>query len=601
MGFLGKIYSKPFKYFDFFFGYLGFRIFVALLLSLFVGILDGLGLAMFLPLLQLADNTVSNFSNTEIIGNFDFVVDSLESLGLKIDFFSVLSLMVLFFIGKGILKFFESYYSFRLLSLFVKRLRFDWIDKLAGAEYKYFASTDAGKIQNTMSGEIERIITAFRSYMAAVQAVVMVLVYLSLALFSNPMFALLVGIGGGLSFLMFKNIYRKTKATSAQMTVDSHEYHGLLIQNVNHYKYLKATGSVNIFADKLKKSVLKFADGLNRIGYFNSILSSLREPFVVIVVAFVILLQVSYFGQSLGPIILSLMFLYRSLTFSVNLQAQYNNFLNVSGSIQNVMAFLGEISANQEVSVQNPVKFHGLESLEFKKVEFKYGKDFRLHDINMTIGRNQTVALVGPSGSGKTTLVNMIAGLLPVDSGEILVNGTPIGHFKPMEIRKSIGYITQEPVIFNDSIFDNVTFWAEKNPDNLRKFWRALEQASIKGFVEGLDLKEDTVLGNNGILISGGQKQRISIARELFKQVEVLILDEATSALDSESEYVIQENLEKLAGTYTIIIIAHRLSTIKKADVIYLMENGSIVHSGTFTDLIEESSEFKRMVNLQHF
>ena len=406
---------------------------------------------------------------------------------------------------------------------------------------------------------------------------------------------------GIFSFLMFKNIYRKTKATSAQMTVDSHEYHGLLIQNVNHYKYLKATGSVNIFAEKLKKSVLKFTAGLNRIGYFNSILSSLREPFVVIVVAFVILLQVSYFGQSLGPIILSLMFLYRSLTFSVNLQAQYNNFLNVSGSIQNVMAFLEEISANQEVSVQNPVKFQRLESLEFKKVEFKYGKDFRLHDINMTIGRNQTVALVGPSGSGKTTLVNMIAGLLPVDSGEILVNGTPIGHFKPMEIRKSIGYITQEPVIFNDSIFDNVTFWAEKNPENLRKFWRALEQASIKGFVEGLDLREDTILGNNGILISGGQKQRISIARELFKQVEVLILDEATSALDSDSEYVIQENLEKLAGTYTIIIIAHRLSTIKKADVIYLMENGSIVHSGTFKDLIEESSEFKRMVNLQHF
>lgn len=601
MGFLDKVYSKPLRYFDFFFGYLGFRMFVALLLSLFVGILDGLGLAMFLPLLQLADSTVSNFSNTEILGNFEFVVDSLEALGLKIDFLSVLSSMVLFFVGKGILKYFESYYSFRLLSLFVKKLRFDWIDKLAGAEYRYFSSTDAGKIQNTMSGEIERIITAFRSYMAAIQAVVMVMVYLSLAFFSNSMFALLVGIGGGLSFLMFKNIYRKTKATSAQMTVDSHEYHGLLIQNVNHYKYLKATGSVNTFADKLKKSVLKFADGLNRIGYFNSILSSLREPFVVIVVALVILLQVYYFGQSLGPIILSLMFLYRSLTFSVNLQAQYNNFLNVSGSIHNVMAFLGEISANQEVSVQNPVKFQGLESLEFKKVEFKYGKDFRLHDINLKLGRNQTVALVGPSGSGKTTLVNMIAGLLPVDSGEILVNDTPIGHFQPMDIRKSIGYITQEPVIFNDSIYDNVTFWAEKNPENLQKFWRALEQASIKGFVEGLDLKEDTILGNNGILISGGQKQRISIARELFKQVEVLILDEATSALDSESEFVIQENLEKLAGTYTIIIIAHRLSTIKKADVIYLMENGSIVHSGTFEDLIEESSEFKRMVNLQHF
>lgn len=601
MIFFERFSSRLFRYFGFFYGYLGLRIFIAMLLSLFIGILDGLGLAMFLPLLQLADNSASSFANDQMLGNFGFLIDTFEVLGLRIDFSSVLLLMVLFFVGKGILKFFETYYNVLLLSRFVKRLRFEWIEKLAGAQYRYFSSTDAGKIQNTMSGEIERIITAFRSYMAAIQASVMVLVYLVLAFLSNPMFALMVGIGGALSFFVFKNIYTKTKATSAQMTVDSHEYHGLLIQNVSHYKYLKATGAVNLYGEKLKKSVVKFSEGLNRIGYFNAILSSLREPFVVIVVAVVILLQVSVFGQSIGPMILSLLFLYRSLTYSVNLQAQYNNFLNVTGSINNVMGFLEEISANQEVNTKVPQKFDRFDSLEFRAVGFGYGKDFQLRGINLSIGRHQTVALVGPSGSGKTTIVNMIAGLLPVDSGEIRVNGKSLGDYHPMEIRKSIGYITQEPVIFNDSIFDNVTFWAEKNPENLLKFWHSLEQASIRGFVESLTLKEDTILGNNGILISGGQKQRISIARELYKEVEILILDEATSALDSESEVAIQDNMEKLSGTYTIIIIAHRLSTIKRADMIYLMEKGSIAAYGNFETLIRESEEFKRMFDLQHF
>jgi len=601
MGFLKTINLKLFKYFNFFFRFLGYRIFVALFLSLVIGVLDGLGLAMFLPLLQFADNSSSAASNTDVFGNFAFIVDFIQNLGFKIDFFSILLIMVLFFVGKGIFKFFESYYNFLSLSLFVKKLRFEGIEKLAGAQYVYFSATDSGKIQNTMSGEIERIIAAFRSYMAAIQAVVMVLVYLFLAFLSNPLFAVLVGIGGGLSFLLFKNIYRKTKQTSIQMTEDSHEYHGLLIQNVIHYKYLKATGMIFEFGEKLKASVLKFTDGLNKIGYYNSILGSLREPFVLIVVAGVILLQVSYFGQSIGSIILSLLFLYRSLTFSVSLQAQYNNFLNVSGSVQNLMTFLEEISKNQEINEQPIGKFKGFASLEFKDVHFNYGKDFQLKAINMSIKKNQTIALVGPSGSGKTTLVNMVAGLLPFDSGELLINGIPFNEYNFMDIRRSIGYITQEPVIFNDSIFNNVTFWAEKNPENLKKFWHALEQASIRSFVDGLHLREETTLGNNGILISGGQKQRISIARELYKNVEILILDEATSALDSESEHVIQENFEKLSGTYTIIIIAHRLSTIKKADVIYLMENGKIVQSGGFEDLMTQSQLFKKMVTLQHF
>ena len=165
--------------------------------------------------------------------------------------------------------------------------------------------------------------------------------------------------------------------------------------------------------------------------------------------------------------------------------------------------------------------------------------------------------------------------------------------------RSKIGYISQESVIFNDSIFNNITFWAEPTAENKKRFEEVIEMASLKDFIEGQPEKELTNLGDNGILISGGQKQRISIARELYKKAEILILDEATSALDSETEKMIQENIEKLHGSYTMVLIAHRLSTIKEADIIYLLEDGKVSASGSFHEMIDKSSRFKKMVSLQ--
>jgi subfamily B ATP-binding cassette protein MsbA len=153
-----------------------------------------------------------------------------------------------------------------------------------------------------------------------------------------------------------------------------------------------------------------------------------------------------------------------------------------------------------------------------------------------------------------------------------------------------IGYITQEAIVFDDTIFNNITLWDEPNPKNLEKFWNSLKGAAIADFVNELSEKENTRLGNNGVMISGGQKQRMSIARELYKDIDILIMDEATSALDSETEKAIQENIDKLKGKYTIVIVAHRLSTIKNADQIVLMDKGQILEVGDFETLKAKKS-----------
>jgi ABC-type multidrug transport system fused ATPase/permease subunit len=242
-----------------------------------------------------------------------------------------------------------------------------------------------------------------------------------------------------------------------------------------------------------------------------------------------------------------------------------------------------------------------IKGFELKELSFSYRNKVILSNINLSLPKNQTYAFVGESGSGKTTLVNLIAGLMPPSGGKILLNGINYSDLDTAQFQKRIGYITQEPIIFNDTIFNNVTLWAEPNGSNLKRFWKALENAAIIDFIQNLESKEETLLGNNGINLSGGQKQRISIARELFKEIDLLILDEATSALDVETELIIQENIEKLKGKLTILIVAHRLSTIKNADQIVLLEKGEIKAIGSFESMMKQSEKFKSSVAMRNF
>jgi ABC-type multidrug transport system fused ATPase/permease subunit len=232
-------------------------------------------------------------------------------------------------------------------------------------------------------------------------------------------------------------------------------------------------------------------------------------------------------------------------------------------------------------------------------VVFCYGHYRVLDGIDIKIPKNQTVAFVGETGSGKTTLANLIATLITADKGQILADGVNLHEYNLYSYRNKIGYISQESVIFSDTFFNNVTFWDESTPENVKRFWEVIELVSLNEFVQSLPDKELTQLGDNGMLISGGQRQKVSIARELYKKSEILILDEATSNLDSETERIVQTNVEKLHGSYTMIIIAHRLSTIKNVDQIYLLEKGKITASGKFEDMLEYSERFKRMVSLQ--
>ncbi|AEL24488.1 MAG: ABC transporter ATP-binding protein [Cytophagales bacterium] len=592
--------NKSFSDFRFFHLYLGNKIFLALILSFTVGLMDGLGLAMFIPLLQMVDGSTDFQPNEQNIGNLKYLLETLNAVGLPLTLTTVL-LMILFFFGmKGLFRFAESYFGVILMTTFIKKIRFAGVESISSVNYKYFVKVDSGKIQNTLSGEVDRVTWAYRNYMAGVQSLMAIVVYITLAFLSNPQFALLVGIGGGISNFFYTKLYRKTKQTSRKITADGHIFHGLVMQQINNFKYLRATGQASKFGEKLKKTIVTLAQGNRKIGFFNSLLIATKEPMSIFVVVGIIFIQIFYFSTNIGPIILSLLFFYRALNAIIVYQNYWNTFLNVSGSLENFQGFLHDMNSNR-VDYNSGEVIETIESIELIDAKFSYGQQPLLKNINLEITKNKTIALVGPSGSGKTTLINIITGLLPIEKGSFRINGIEQSELNMNEYQSKIGYITQEPVIFNDTLFNNVTTWAEKTPENLIKFKNALKKASLLTFLEGLAEKEDAPLGNAGILISGGQKQRIAIARELYKEVDLLVLDEATSALDSETEKEIQEYFDQLRGEYTIIVIAHRLSTIKNSDIIYLLKDGQILNHGNFESLTNESSNFKKMVALQNF
>lgn len=532
-----KLISKYFKHFLFFYSYLGNKIILLVGLSLVGGFLDGFGLALFIPLIQVAGKAqIDKAEAAESLGSLDFLLDFITWTGLELTAAVILLFLLLIFLVKGLFKYLESHYKVLVQMYFVRKIRYQMVDSLGNMEYREFLGLDAGRVQNTLSGEIYKIVSAYVGYFNTLQAFVLLLVYIVLALLANFQFALVVSVGGYLSNFIFKIIFKYTESASLNNSKLSHKYQSSLIQAVHNFKYLKATNYFQKYKIKLKTYVDQIELEQKKIGLFNAILMAAREPLVMAIVVGAILVEIKLLNGNIAAIFLSLMFFYRALNFIMLVQTSWQSFTANLGGLHVGLELLNDLEKGEEKD-ESSKQVMDINTLSLNNVGFYYSAEkIVLNNINLNIQDNRSYALVGKSGSGKTTLTNLLVGLIHPTSGDFLLNGQPLRSFNLASYRSKIGYITQEAVIFNDTIFNNVTFWADKTQENLSKFANALKLANLNELVESLPDKEETVLGDSGSLISGGQKQRISIARELYKEAQLLIFDEATSALDSETE-----------------------------------------------------------------
>lgn len=588
--------ATKFKLLYYFYKQLGKRLFYTLLFNCLVVLMDGFGLTLFIPLLKIAGSSqeeqVQPDRMTEVIKT------AFDSIHLPLTIPVVLGFITLVFILKGVFTYFTTVFQGETIGYFARDLRSKNVNLLSRLSYKAFVSSDFGQLQNTLTSEIYRVEQSAYNYIDTLKNILIVIVYLGMSMVVDYKFSLMVIVMGLIFNYFYKFFYQKTRERSAEITKVGHDLNSYIMQSLYNFKYMKATGVIQEYKKKTLNVIQDILHINIAITKVNSFLQSIREPMMIIIVSIVILVQLLFFKAEISSIIVVLLFFYRSMANLLSLQTSWNNFLVTSGSLENIIKFDKFMVQNTEPALGTK-KVSKIEQLSLKGVGLFFDSFKVLKNINVEIYSKETVAFVGESGSGKSTLVNLVCGLYLPDEGRYEVNGSDIHDINIEDLRNRIGYISQEPTVFTGTIFENVSLWAEKTPATLEKFWDAVSRSNLKDFITSLPDAENSLLGNSGINLSGGQKQRISIARELYKDIDILIMDEATSALDSETERDVQQSIEALEGELIILVIAHRLSTIVNADKIVVMKAGHIEGVGNFAELKKQSEYFNRLTALQ--
>jgi subfamily B ATP-binding cassette protein MsbA len=282
-------------------------------------------------------------------------------------------------------------------------------------------------------------------------------------------------------------------------------------------------------------------------------------------------------------------------------KAMSDSFSNIHSGIaagERVLELIDERPAITDLPDAKPIS-EFKESITFKNVSFAYGEKGILYDINLTVPKGKTIALVGPSGGGKSTLIDLIPRFIEPKSGEIMIDNVGIETVTTDSLRALFGIVNQESILFNDTIFGNIAFG--KTDATMEEVMAAAKIANAHNFIIETEKGYETNIGDRGTKLSGGQRQRICIARAVLKNPPIMLLDEATSALDTESEKLVQDALNNLMKNRTSLIIAHRLSTIQNADSIIVLENGKIVQQGNHLELVNQEGLYKRLINMQTF
>lgn len=597
-----KIFDRITYYLGVYKHFIGRRLYLVFALTAAAALTEGFGITLLLPLIEAADAGDGSLDQGTFAVRFLYSI--LTFLGISDSVVGILIFIGIIFIGKGIIKFIEGGYSSFLRAQLMREIKSKMFNAYREMDYYYYAHNNTGHFINVINGQVNNFLRTFDTFTRFLKMIIISLTYLSIAFFIAWNFALMAIAVGILLLFLFKALNKYVQELSRKTASEESVLSKFLVQTIQSFKYLASTNQMQYLKGGVMDSIRKLSGYMFRQGTASAFTEAIREPVSVIFLLIVIIIQVMVFNSPVAPIFVALLLFHRGMQHMIGIQDDWQRTMEKIGSLEMVVNEFEKLDDHKEKS-GNIDLGNFSKSIKFESVYFKYeDKDHHvLREINLEIPVNHMVAFVGESGAGKSTLIDMLTLLLRPQKGKIIIDDIDSLDINVNSWRSQIGYVSQETVVFDDNIANNICLWkGDYNHDESvrEKVHEAAKRAYADEFITQLNDGYNTIVGDRGVRLSGGQRQRLFIARELYKNPNLLILDEATSSLDTESEQFIQKSIDSLKGEMTVVIIAHRLSTIKNSDLIFVIEKGKILESGSYDDLtLDRKSRFAEMVQIQ--
>jgi len=513
----------------------------------------------------------------------------------------VVSIVIFFFLMKNIFNYLALYNITFVKNGLLKKLRENLYSKVLLMPISYFLNKKKGDLISRITADILEIQTSYLSILELMVREPLTILFTLIVMFTiSPSLTLFVILFIPISGFIISIIGKKLRKDSKEVQQQQSNFLSIIDETISGQKVIKSFISESFFLkkfDEINNLLFRYSNKVvnrkNLAGPFSEFMGILVIGVLLWFGGKMVLINASISGTTF---IVFMGLAYNILTPAKNLSKSFYSIKKGNAAAERVFEIIEyskEINDQGRSIDMNEFK----DKISFNDLEFSYGESKIIDKLSFTINKGESIALVGSSGSGKTTIANLLNGFFNANSGNIIIDGINITDIRRESLYKNISIVTQESILFNDTIFNNIKIG---NLDsNKEDIINAAKEANAHDFIEDQVNGYDTVIGDYGNKLSGGQKQRLTIARAMLKSPSILILDEATSSLDSKSEKKIQDAINKLMYGKTSLIIAHKFSTIKKCDKIILIDKGRIVAQGTHDELINSNSLYKNMNELQ--
>jgi ATP-binding cassette, subfamily B, bacterial MsbA len=587
---------------------------VSVLFMMLTAVFSVFSLALIAPFLNLLFGKTElvtemipfSFSTTSLIHNFNYYISEVIINKGKVQaLFSVGMFVMGATFLKNLFLYLSKYFMVPIRTGVVKDIRNKVYNKILNLPLGYFSEERKGDLMSRMSQDVQEIeISVVRSLEILFKEPIMIIVFMVALFIMSSKLTLFVLILLPVSGLIIGRIGKTLKSSSLGSQKKLGFIMSIVEETLGGLRIIKAFNAEKKMRSRFETSNNQYTRLLQKVFHRQQLASPLSEFMGVSVLVFVLWYGGRMALEGSTEMTPSMLITYLAIFSQIINPAKqvttgYYNILKGLASSERVEEILDAVERIGEP--ENPVVGHHFsESIIYKNVYFRYDKEEVLKNINFTIEKGKTVALVGRSGSGKSTLVDLLPRFIDVLKGEVVIDGNNVKDFKISELRGMMGIVSQQSILFNDTFYNNIAFGLDDVPEE--DVIAAAKVANAHDFIMENPEGYHTNIGEGGGKLSGGQKQRISIARAVLKNPPILILDEATSALDTESERLVQDAIVNLMKNRTSIVIAHRLSTVKHSDLIIVMHEGEIVEMGKHEELLNiKGGTYKKLHKMQMY